>query len=104
MLPADIGAIDRILTWRATTRRDGEAQATRILAMHPAERSGFMESEPPARAIGTLEALLFIAHEELDREPAVSLQLTTLVLRHFEAVEVPRGAEAFRTLFEASAW
>jgi tetratricopeptide (TPR) repeat protein len=104
MLPADIGAIDRILTWRATTRRDGEAQATGILAMPAAERSAFMEREPAARAIGTLEALLFIAHEELDRDPSVSLQLTTLVLRHLEAVEVPPGAEAFRTLFEASAW
>jgi len=104
MLPADIGAIDRILTWRATARREGEAQASRLLAMHPIERSVLMEREPSSRGIGTLEALLFLAHEELDRDPSIALQLTTLVLRYLDAVEVPPGAEAFRTLFHASAW
>jgi tetratricopeptide (TPR) repeat protein len=87
-----------------TEAEAGTAAANELLAAPVPERDALLRDHPAWLRIGTMNALLAVAREELDRQPTSAEAIVTLVVRHLNAVPAPPGAPILLDRLHGTAW
>lgn len=82
----------------------GGLAATTLAEAGIADREGLLEQHPEWLRYGTLTALLNIAHEALDRDVLVTLDLVRFVLAHVDDVPLPPSPAFLRDQLRGLAW
>jgi len=83
--------------------RSGEQAATALASVGVADRDALLRNHPDWRRFGTMRALLRKAHEALDADPLVTLELAALVLANVDKLLLPERPTFLRQLLAALA-